>query len=145
MLRRFAGPRRRPDEDYIPWLRRATHAAERCRDEAGIKSWNTYASYRKWTWAGHVARMDNHRWAHRMTRWRDEIWWSTQDHRSTGRPMRCRPGYFSRWEKELCKYLETFSTSDWKTFSSTVSTAGWNAHGSKFASCVNKSLGTRNT
>ena len=58
MLQMFAGPRRRPQEEYVDWLRRATHAAEGERDKAGIKSWVAAASIRKWMWVGHVARMD---------------------------------------------------------------------------------------
>ncbi len=57
MLRRFAGPRRAPEEDYITWLRRATHSAEAVRDQAGISSWIKYASFRKWSLGGHVEAM----------------------------------------------------------------------------------------
>ena len=105
MLRRFAAPRRAPDEDYLVWLSRATHSAENTRDSIGIKSWNVAASLRKWSWAGHVARMDVHRWASRMTAWRDAGWRAEQDHRSSPsvvRPMRARAGHFTRWGGELC-------------------------------------------
>ena len=105
MLRRFAAPRRAHDEDYLSWLSRSTHSAERARDSAGINSWNVAASLRKWSWAGHVARMHAHRWASRMTTWRDSVWWAEQDHRSSPsviRPMRARVGHFTRWETELC-------------------------------------------
>ena len=98
MLRRFLAPRRSPVEDYITWLRRATHHAETMRDEAGIKGWVNYASCQKWMWGGHVVRMNAHRWVSRLTQWRDEVWWREQDYRITARPVRSRPGHFNRWE-----------------------------------------------
>jgi hypothetical protein len=143
MLRRFAGQRRAPDEDYITWLRRGTHFAEAVRDQAGIRSWVKYASFRKWSWGGHVARMYVHRWASRLTRWRDEVWWQQQDHgtsTSAGRPMRSRRGHFTRWEKELGDYVKTIKDVDWKSFARTLSTEDWNAYGNRFSDFACKSL-----
>ena len=136
MLRRFAGPRRAPEEDYISWVRRATHSAEAVRDRAGIKSWVKSAAFQKWSWAGHVARMDVHRWAPRLMRWRDEVWWREQDHgtsASAARPMRARSGHFNRWEQGLSKYAKTIQQEDWKSFAGALSTEIWNSHGLHFS------------
>ena len=58
MLRRFAGPRRAPEEEWLTWIKRATKAAVQAADKAGIKSWVYQHARVKWNWAGHVARME---------------------------------------------------------------------------------------
>ena len=144
MLRRFAGPRRRPQEDYIEWLRRATHAAENERNKAGITSWVAAASMKKWTWAGHVARMNEHRWASRLTTWRDSVWWSGQDQRTTAsRPMRSRAGHFTRWETDLCKFVKVLGWNHWRLQARSLTTDEWNSFKEQFAAAACKSLRQR--
>jgi len=146
MLRRFAGPRRAPDQEYIDWIREATHRAEKSRDEAGIRSWCAAAAFQKWHWAGHVARMSDHRWAARMTKWRGSEWWVAQDQRSsksTPRPMRARPGHFTRWEEELVKFSTNMGWGHWKKAASERSTAEWNSFSGTFSAIACKSLTRR--
>lgn len=49
------------------------------------------ARHLKWKWAGHVARMDNSRWAKKVTEWTP-----LNQKRSAGRPT-------TRWRDELVK------------------------------------------
>jgi hypothetical protein len=135
MLRRFAAPRRAPGQEYIEWLRHATHCAETARDEAGIRSWCASAGFQKWSWAGHVARMNAHRWAARMTKWRNSAWWTAQDHStslSNPRPMRSRAGRFTRWETDLCKFAATQDWADWAAKATSISTSDWNSFADAF-------------
>ena len=143
MLRRFAAGRRRPAEEYIDWIRRATREAETARNATGLRSWPHMASFRKWSWAGHVARMQEHRWASRMSSWRDAAWWAEQNHqtdRAGLRPMRPRPGHFSRWETELSKFALSLGWGQWRYKAKTLTTAKWNSSGHEFARWACKSI-----
>ena len=105
--------------------------------------WNVQAAFRKWSWAGHVARMINHRWLSRLTFWRDSEWWRQQDHRTSGvvlRPMRSRQGHFSRWETGLCKFAGTKAWPDWRQRAGELTTSEWNAPCKQSASSACKSL-----
>ena len=114
MLRRFAGPRRRPDETYIEWVQRATREAEAVATQAGVRMWVPAVLSSKWCWAGHVERMGPHRWAKRMTHWRDDRWWKEQDHRSSAlRPKRARAGRHTRCEHDLCKFAAELGWVSW--------------------------------
>ena len=141
MLRRFAAPKRQSGENYIQWLRRATHTAELARDNCCIRSWNAAAAFKKWSWAGHVARMVAHRWALRLTCWRDSVWWSEQN-QSAGasvlRPMRARAGDFRRWEQKLCKYARLMGWAHWRPKAQSMSTQDWNGHCSEFVKIATK-------
>ena len=57
LLRRFAGPRRKPDEDYLTWIRRATLIVDRNARDAGCECWLKQYLTKKWHWAGKIARM----------------------------------------------------------------------------------------
>ena len=144
MLRRFAGPRRRPQEEYVDWMRRATYSAEDERAKAGIASWVVAASRKKWMWAGHVTRMSEHRWASRLTSWRDSVWWSDQDQRTSApRPLRSRAGHFTRWEAEVCKFASSLEWGHWKLKARSMSTEDWNSFREPFAAAACKSLRRR--
>ena len=39
MLRKMVGPRRRPDDDYISWIKRATKIADEKARAAGVQCW----------------------------------------------------------------------------------------------------------
>ena len=146
MLRRFAGPRRAPREEYLDWLRRSTYAAEAARDAAGLRSWNADASSRKWHWAGHVARMNDHRWASRLTVWRNAAWWAKQDHGTSPnvvRPMRARAGHFTRWESEVRTFAQGLARNYWNINAAELMKAEWNSFANDFCSYANKSLQKR--
>ena len=74
MLRRIVGKRRAPDEPWLDWIKRSTRQAYRCAKECNIRMWLDAAAQSKWTWAGHVSRMDPERLALRSTAWRDSAW-----------------------------------------------------------------------
>ena len=77
MLRRIVGLGRRPDEDYIDWLQRATHKAEQLASDAGLVNWVHSHLLSKWHWAGHVARRLADTWISRTASWRDSDWQSS--------------------------------------------------------------------
>ena len=70
MPRRIVGPRRAPDEPRVNWIKRSTHAAVRAAEAAGVRFWFDAHFAAKWSWAGHVARLDPQRLASRSTFWR---------------------------------------------------------------------------
>eukprot|EP00973_Karenia_brevis_P037727 5204791-Karenia_brevis.AAC.1 len=75
MLRRIQGKKRRPDEDWVQWIIRATHSAKDAAEEAGIRFWSKAHLRSKFLWAGSVIRMDSQRLAKRVTECRDSTWW----------------------------------------------------------------------
>ena len=98
-------------------------------------------AFKKWSWAGHVARMNEHRWASRMTAWRASSWWSVQDHRvSASRPMRPRPGHYTRWEAELCKFASANGWGHWWQQANESSTEEWNKLCMQFSKFSTKCL-----
>ena len=52
MLRRFVAPARKQDEDWIEWVKRATHAAERTAKRSNVTSWVKDYLASKWKWGG---------------------------------------------------------------------------------------------
>jgi hypothetical protein len=103
MLRRMVGPRRAPDEEYIPWIKRATKIADDRATNAGVQCWLRQHLWMKWQWAGRIANMSEERWAKRVTLWRDSIW-QTEASSERDRPLRARPGNRMRWEDEVRRY-----------------------------------------
>ena len=110
MLRRFAGPRRKADEDWLQWIRQATKLAVGNAEAAGVRCWVHEHLQNKWKWAGHIARMADYRpdsWAIRSTMWRGSKWHGeTKNDKElfNVRPLRSRPGRWNRWEDEVVKF-----------------------------------------
>jgi len=118
MLRRFAGPRRQPDEDFVVWIRRATRAAIEAATSAGVNCWVIDHLKAKWCWAGHLARMGDYRensWAYKATFWRDSAWKSeyVAGPLYSMRPLRSRAGRWGRWEDELVQGFQQFGDGAW--------------------------------
>ena len=90
MLRRFVGPRRSPEEDWITWVQRATHIAEKRARTAGIECWLSAHLFAKWQWASRVSHMPEERCA-RLTFWRDSAWWVGQVRGTDHLLMACTP------------------------------------------------------
>ena len=67
-----------------------------------MKSWLRRFFHRKWTWAGHVARMGAHRWLKKVTVWEDM-------------GLRARPGRWRRWEEDVRKFCSDRSPVPWVT------------------------------
>ena len=98
MLRRVCSSARRPDEDWVDWIRRATDYAEHCLKAHGADSWVVAQRSRKWRWAGKVARMMPDRWAQLVL-----LWEPGGGHRRVGRPCR-------RWSEDLEEFC---NDKDW--------------------------------
>ena len=111
MLRRIAGPRRKPDEDYVTWIRRATRKAENLAHEAGVKDWVKSYLQQKWKWAAKVVNMPQERWAKQTTLWRDHDWWREQ--KTSPHTTRARPGHFHRWENDFIKFAASKGYESW--------------------------------
>ena len=107
MLRRFAGPKTAPDEDYVEWVQRATHKAEETSRKAGVDCWLRMHLDANWSWGCKPANYSDERWSKRMTFWRDSEWSSYQEKVAAAygvRPIRARAGHFKRWEDELRQF-----------------------------------------
>ena len=121
MLRRFAGPRRRTDEDFLSWIRRSTHAAVEAASVAGVRCWVADHLKAKWCWAGHVTRMREYRpesWAYKATFWRASQWrsdYAVGSYLHSGRPLRSRAGRWSRWEDEIVLGFQHIGEGSWST------------------------------
>jgi hypothetical protein len=117
MLRRIAGPGRRPEEPWVDWIKRSTRAAREHAANAGIRLWVDSHLKAKWCWAGHVLRMQPARLACRAATWRDGEWWRTEMRETPAslryhRPHRTR---WFRWEDELKKYALEQGWSSWQS------------------------------
>ena len=118
MLRRFAGPRRQTDEDYLTWVRRATKEADKNARDAGVECWLRQYLHKKFAWAGRLTNMDEERLAKRAAQWRDSDWWKHQPRGASAygfRPMRARPGNILRWEDDLRKFAESVAWESWQS------------------------------
>ena len=115
MLRRIAGPRRRPEEDWVQWVRRSTRAALKEAREANVRLWLETHLRSKWSWAGHVLRMSADRIARRAATWRDSQWQRAEEQIPvrfrTRRPFRTR---WFRWEDELCRFAQDRCALAWQ-------------------------------
>ena len=126
MLRRMVGPKRGPDEEYVSWIKRATHIAETKAKQANCQCWERSYLRAKWRWAGKVANMSTDRWARRTTEWRDNAWWKEQSRGTITCPTRSRPGRFSRWDDDSVSFAKEMRWESWVTAAqNTKSWAKW--------------------
>ena len=130
-MRRMVGPLRRPDEDYLSWIKRSTRSAEERASGAGCKCWLDQYLRSKWRWAGTLARMSDERWAKKFTFWRDACW-QAENESTSNRPQRCRPGNRLRWEDDLRKYAAQAGMIQWSK--SALDKDLWGTHEDTFAS-----------
>ena len=124
MLRRFAGPRRRPEEDYLLWVVRCTRAVEESMRAAGMKPCLDLYLTRKWLWAGRIMRMDRFRWTRRVTTWRDGFWWRRQP-KDLLTPARAKRTHWFRWEDELARFAESQKWTSWQEEAISQSEQQW--------------------
>lgn len=109
MLRRIVGARRGPDEEYVDWIRRTTHAAvSKVRD--CVEAHTLY----KWSWAGHVSRRPMSAWAWRATTWRD-VEWQSVAMETASRPLRPSRRRWTKWEDCLRLFCATQACRSWTT------------------------------
>ena len=139
MLRRIAGPRRKPGEEWVEWIKRSTRQAVRAAKDAGIRFWRDAHLKAKWTWAGHVFRMADDRLARRAVTWRDSQWQATEYALPASLRLRrpCRTRWF-RWEDDLRKYAEHCSWQSWQSVAQNRS--AWSDHANSFVQFVMKKL-----
>jgi len=113
MLRRMLGPCRAPGEEYLDWLRRATRKANGLAKAAGITDWVAGYRYRKWAWAGHVARRGPCTWVSRATTLRESQWQILATDMVACRPFRPSRRRWLPWEDSLKIICRTNGLDDW--------------------------------
>jgi hypothetical protein len=123
MLRRIAGRRRQPDEEYVTWIKRSTRYIEELSNSAGIVCWQKQYLQKKWMWAGRIAQMDCKRFAHRATIWRDFDWSLEQG--AARSVVRARPGNRRRWEDDLRRFASQHGWEGWKIMALTAEWSGY--------------------
>ena len=137
MLRRIAGPRRRPDEPWVDWIKRSTRKAVSAAKEHGVRLWKESHLKNKWNWAGHVLRMDTIRIARRAVEWRDSQWQAVEylmpDQLRIRRPGRTR---WFRWEDDLHRYAKHCGLVSWQT--EALDREAWQAHCDGFVSFIKR-------
>ena len=132
MLRRIAGPNRAPEELWIDWVKRSTRVARKIAIGCCIRAWPHAHILRKWSWAGHVARMETNRLSYRATAWRDAKW-AAEDIALFGPSLSTRRAgrqHWFRWEDDLLKYAEQCGWQDWKSIAANRN--DWQAHAELF-------------
>ena len=80
-------------ENYVDWIRRATHEAEQIRKDIHMPDWAEEVHRRVFRWAGHTARRHDGRGT------REILSWSASGRRRRGRPL-------SRWSDHLNKFFQ---------------------------------------
>ena len=116
MLRRICDFRRRPDEDWLDWMKRATQRARNAANKAGIREWVQAHAAQKWSWAGHVGRRASTTWLWRVTSWRDSEWGVTVSSLGCERPLRPSRRRWMKWEDALRRYCEVNDLGAWIRF-----------------------------
>ena len=115
MLRRIAGVRRAPDEDYVDWIKRGTQKAEAIAASSRVREWTKTHYSMKWSWAGHVARRPTDSWIWRTTSWRDSEWQGLLDEStSCTRPLRPSRRRWTRWEDGLRRFCAARGFGKWQ-------------------------------
>ena len=143
MLRRIAGPRRRPDETWVDWVQRSTRKALARARGAGIRLWPEAYLQSKWCWAGHVLRVGPERIARRSVEWRDSQW-QASEYLLPAR-LRIRRPWRKRWfrrQDDLTKYAKHCGWESWQTIAQQRDSNGqashWLDHCKAFAEFIKK-------
>ena len=91
-------------EEWVDWIKRATHFAEDILRQSVWESWVLSQRRRKWRWAGRVARLNDNRWTQQVLLWEPQT-----GKRRVGRPC-------LRWAEVITSFFDSFermSGSDW--------------------------------
>ena len=94
MLRSMLCKHRRPDEDWIDFVRRATKESEASAQSGGARDWVILCSERKRSFAGKTARCNIGKWSTRLLNWKP--WFRTVPFRLVGRPHTRWDGCFEK-------------------------------------------------
>ena len=116
MIRRIVGTARAPAEEYITWIRRATHTAESLANAACVRNWVNAFWLSKWNWAGHVARRPVTSWVWRVTEWRDSDWQALVNEAGSARPLRPSRRRWMKWEGVMQRFCSQGGHGSWKSF-----------------------------
>jgi hypothetical protein len=115
MLRRIAGPNRRPHEMWVDWIKRSTRVAKALAKDAKVRFWVDAHLRAKYNWAGHVARMEEGRLAKRGSEWRDSVWWlAEQALPASLRYHRHGRTRWFRWEDEFKRFASHCGWTAWQ-------------------------------
>ena len=82
MLRQMVGARRRPEECWVDFIKRATHTSLALAERSSVEDWVSCFWKAKWTLAGKVAAASDRRWTARLIHWTP--WFRVIARRSTG-------------------------------------------------------------
>ena len=113
MLRKIGCVGRAPTEDYLDWMKRATHKVLDCAQRAGVRHWGDFHYQRKWLWAGHVARRGCDTWLYRVTTWRDSAWQSLALEVGGARELRPSTRRWMKWEDPLRRFCKAHGFPQW--------------------------------
>ena len=94
MLRTMLCKRRRPDEDWVAFVKRTTCHAEGLMREAGHNTWVEQYRRKKWPFAARTVRTEDDRWSKRLLSWRP--FFNCLPRRNVGQPRR-------RWEDSIAE------------------------------------------
>ena len=92
MLRWIVQTVRLAEEDWVEYIKRATHAAENLAVQHKSIDWVQLQRRRQWLFAGKVASADDRRWSTPLLKWRP--WFRVLPGRSVGRPRK-------RWDDNI--------------------------------------------
>ena len=118
MLRKVCGISRGVEEEWLPWLRRATHKSRQLAVEAGVRDWVQTHALRKWLWAGHAARASSATWLWRVTFWRDSAWNTDVMEAGGQRVLRPSRRRWMKWEDPLRRFIAHSGGGVWSTAAS---------------------------
>ena len=105
--------RRNTDEDWIEWIRKATHLVLDRAERAGVREWTRYHHERKWMWAGHVARSSASSWLYKVSTYRDSAWQALCNEVAYERELRPSTRRWVKWEDGLRRFCAHESLPQW--------------------------------
>ena len=94
MLRWMMHAGRKPEEDWVEYIKRATSRCENMAAEHGVSDWVALQRRRKWKLAGQTANRDDLRWSTRLLSWKPGF--RLLPFRNVGRPCK-------RWDDDITK------------------------------------------
>ena len=100
-------------EDWVTWIRRATHFAEAELKKASVTDWVHEQRGRYWDLAGRVARCSDGRWSHEILNWIPE-----HGARNWGAPKK-------RWRDDIANFCRHSLNEHWEVLAQDVYT--WNS------------------
>jgi hypothetical protein len=94
MLRWMMRIGRKPEEDWVEYIKRATARCDQLAADHGVSDWVGLQRERKWKLAGQTANRDDQRWNTRLLTWKP--WFRNLPYRSVGHPCK-------RWDDDIVK------------------------------------------